>query len=280
MTVAPIATPYAALTLSGNPITTAQTLSVSVGVSDGNAGDQPPSGTVTITSASYTSGAVLLDRTAGATVTIPAGTLPIGTGIVTAAYTPDAASSALYTAATGSAFVAVVAPPVPNFTIGGAALSVAPGATTGNTSTITVTPSGGFTGSVTLTAAITSSPNPVTITAGPATATLTVSTTAPTTASLNHPAGPTGNWYASGGAVLACVVIWGIPAGKRKWKRCLLGMFALAAVAVSGITACGGGSPSTTNQGHSGTTAGIYSVTVTATLGSTTQTTGLTLSVQ
>jgi hypothetical protein len=37
--------------------------------------------------------------------------------------------------------------------------SVAPGATTGNTSTITVTPTGGFTGSVALTAALTTSPS-------------------------------------------------------------------------------------------------------------------------
>ena len=39
-------------------------------------------------------------------------------------------------------------PPVPSFTVTGSPVSVAPGATTGNTSTITVTPTGGFTGSV------------------------------------------------------------------------------------------------------------------------------------
>jgi hypothetical protein len=45
---------------------------------------------------------------------------------------------------------------VPTFTVAGTPVSVGPGATTGNTSTITLNPRGGFTGNVTLAAAITS----------------------------------------------------------------------------------------------------------------------------
>ena len=77
----------------------------------------------------------------------------------------------------------------------GTSVSVAPGATAGNASTITLTPGGGFTGNVALTAAITSSPTgaqdppslsfgsttPVDITGTSAgTATLTILTTAAT----------------------------------------------------------------------------------------------------
>src|SRR6185437_2038933 len=88
----------------------------------------------------------------------------------------------------------------PNFTISGTAVSVTPGATTGNTSTITVTPTGGFTGSVVLTAALTTSPSgavalptlsfnstsPLSITGNAAgTATLIVSTTAGSSSACN-----------------------------------------------------------------------------------------------
>jgi hypothetical protein len=47
----------------------------------------------------------------------------------------------------------------PDFTVSGTAVNIAAGATTGNTAIITVTPTGGFTGSVTLTAAITTNPS-------------------------------------------------------------------------------------------------------------------------
>ena len=91
------------------------------------------------------------------------------------------------------------------FTIAGTSVTVAPGASTGNTSTITVTPSEDFTGSVSLTAAITSSPTgaqypptlsfgsttPVSIT-GVATgmATLTINTTLITSSALVNPKRP------------------------------------------------------------------------------------------
>ena len=81
----------------------------------------------------------------------------------------------------------------PSFTISGTPISISAGTTTGNTSTITVTPTAGFTGSVALTAALTTSPsgaltpptfsfnstNPLSITGNAAgAATLTVVTTA------------------------------------------------------------------------------------------------------
>jgi len=106
-------------------------------------------------------------------------------------------------------------------------------------STITLTPVGSFTGSVNLTASITSGPagaqhpptfafgstNPVSIAgAGAATATLTISTTPATMAAalpLRRPG--QANWYAIGGATLAVILFSGLAARRRKWLT-LIGM--------------------------------------------------------
>jgi len=181
------------------------------------------------------------------------------------------------------------------FTVGGTAVSVSPGAISGNTSTITLTPSGGFTGSVTLTAAITSSPNgaqdpptlsfgatsPASITGTSAvTATLTIATTAPTTGALAYPARPGVRWYA-GGATLAFGMFFGIgiciPARRRSW-RIRLGLLVLLVILAVGLLSCSPSSHSGT--GNPGTTPGTYTVTVTGTSGNTTATGTVTLTVQ
>jgi hypothetical protein len=175
-------------------------------------------------------------------------------------------------------------------TISGTAVIVTPGATTANTSSITVTPATGFTGSVTLSAAVTSSPagaqypptlsfgstSPVSINGTTAeTATLTITTTAATKAALVQPKHPGLPWYAAGGATLACLLLFGIPARRRKW-RTLLGMLALLAALMSGVFACGGGGSAGGGSGGGGggggtsipgTTAGTYTITVTGTSG-------------
>ncbi len=184
------------------------------------------------------------------------------------------------------------------FGIAGTNLTVTAGATTGNTSTITVTPSGGFTGTVTLTAAITSSPSgaqsPPTLNFGSTgmlsltgtsagTATVTISTTSAQGSkciSDNRTSPARMPWYAGGGAVLACVLLFGIPARRRSW-RAMVGMGILLAVVASGAVACGGGGSTTcTNTLVSGTTAGNYQVTVTGTSGATTATGTFTITVQ
>lgn len=180
----------------------------------------------------------------------------------------------------------------PSFAITGSAVSINPGATTGNTSTITVTPSGGFVGIVTLTAAITSSPSgaqdlptfsfgstsPVDITGNSAeTATLTIATTAPNEAALAHPLRPNTRWFTSTG-LLAFALFFGvgIPAPRRNW-RIVLGMLVLLVALIGGLSACGGGSGSTVSG--SGTTPGTYTITVTGTSGSTTANRNVTLTV-
>ena len=91
-------------TITVNPassgITTTQVLPVTVTVS-GGAGSPMPTGTVTVSSGSYTSFGGTLSG-GSATINIPAGSLAAGSDTLTAAYTPDSSSSAIYTAATGS----------------------------------------------------------------------------------------------------------------------------------------------------------------------------------
>ncbi len=224
-----------------------------------------------------------------ATIIIPAGSLAVGTDTLTANYSGDSN----YTAATGSNSVTVVP-----FGVGGSAVSVSPGATTGNTSTITVTPIGGFTGSVALTAAITSSPSgaqdpptlgfgttsPVTINSAAAeTATLTITTTAASSVALAYPVRTGAGWSNTGGVGLAFVLgllFLNVPVRGRSW-RTKLGLLVLPVILTGGLLACGGGSTGGGGgTGNPGTTPGTYTVTVSATSGSATATGTVTLTVQ
>jgi sugar lactone lactonase YvrE len=180
------------------------------------------------------------------------------------------------------------------FSLSGSAVSIGPGATTGNTTTITVAPVIGFTGTVNLSCAIspTAASDPATCSFSPAsvvisstaqTSTLTVSTTAATTCSsaLVHPKLPGESWYAAGGATLACLLLFGLPARRRSW-RTMLGVLALLVALSGGILACGGGSAGGGNYctPNSGTTPGTYTITVTGTSGTITTTSTIALTVQ
>ncbi len=180
--------------------------------------------------------------------------------------------------------------PPPTFALSNSGnITVSPGATTGNTSTIAVTPSNGFAGAVALTCAIspvaTSDPASCTlaspsVTISGATAqssALTVTTTAATTSTLVRPALRGTLLYAAGGATLACLLFFGIPARRRRW-RSVLGMIVLLALLAGGIASCGGKS-SGGGSGNPGTTAGTYTITVTGASGSIMQTTTVTLTV-
>ncbi len=121
---------------------------------------------------------------------------------VTAYTTTSAAGSSPSTTCSGAAAAnytftyvngAMIVNPAPTFVIGNggnSSISIAPGATTGNTASITITPSNGFTGTVSLACSITPaaasdpptcslSPAVVAITsAGAQTSTMTISTMA------------------------------------------------------------------------------------------------------
>jgi uncharacterized repeat protein (TIGR03803 family) len=205
----------------------------------------------------------------------------------------DAAGNLFSTAAVGGAngrggVVFKLTPPV--LVITGTPVNISPGDTT--TSTITLTPGAIFTGSVLLTAAITSSPagaqdpptfsfgstSPVSITdTSGATALLTITTTAATSAALAHPALPAARWYIAGATGLAFVMLVGVPMQRRgRYPR--LGILVFLVIFIEGLIACGGGGSS--GGGNPGTTPGAYVVTVTGTSGSVTATGAVALTVQ
>jgi hypothetical protein len=160
-----------------------------------------------------------------------------------------------------------------------------------------VAPAEGFIGNVALTAVIATSPagaqyaptlsfgstSPVNITGKTAgTATLTISTTAATSAALAVPKRPAVPWYAAGGAALACLLILGIPAHRRRWHS-MIGMLLLLVATTGCVLACGGGGNgggSGGGGGNSGTTPGTYTITVTGTSGAFSETGMVSLTVQ
>jgi hypothetical protein len=175
-------------------------------------------------------------------------------------------------------------PPTPSFALTSTAVSIAsPGAS--GTSTITVTPGGGFTGSVTLACAITNSPTgaidpPTCSVAQPGaisgtqavTSMLTINTTKAATAALHNPLQRMLT-LGGGGTVVALLFFW-LPLRRRKWQTLLgLLLFTFVAIAASG---CGG--HTTLNQ--TGTTTGTYTVTVTGTSGSIQAKTSVAVTVQ
>ena len=251
-----------------------------------------PTGTIILTSGSYTSPATALSA-GSASITIPANTLPPGDDTLTATYSGDTN----YPAGSATITLTASAAPPPNFTISAPSVSLTPGASASNTVQITLTPVTGFTGTVDLAASITSSPmnatDPPTLSFGSnssvaitgnaaATATLTIATTAQVISRNTQP--NTRNnlkWIASGSATLACILLWGIPARHRKGLMAAARNFVLlallAAAASTALSSCGGHSTKITNPG---TTPGAYTITVTGKSGALTSTGTVTLTVQ
>ncbi len=154
-------------------------------------------------------------------------------------------------------------------------------------STVTVAGSGGYTGSVTLSCTLNSggptnqsgdapscsitTGSPVALTAATTSgqATATVTTTAATADLVRPNFGNGKGWLgAGGGAVLALLVFFGIPARRRSW-RSMLGIL-VAMVALGVLSSCssgnsgGGGGGGGTGPSNPGTSAGTYTFTVTS----------------
>jgi len=284
--------PAIAIALSATSITSSQVLTATIAVA--GVGSYPsPTGTVSVTCGSFIATSVPLVN-GSATVSIPAGTLLAGTDTLTALYTPDTTSALIYNSATNQVSVTVTSSTTAPFTLSSAStVNVVAGSGSNNTDTITITPNAGFSGSITLTAAITSSPkgavnpptlsfgstSPVLITNGKAaTATLTITTKAPgktSTISFNRNEG--GRWLVPagtlpGGAVLACILLICVPRRWRKFRVQVLVLLLLSVLA-AGTVGCG-----VLNNG--GTTPGTYAVTVTATYGTTSTTSTFNITVQ
>jgi hypothetical protein len=222
---------------------------------------------VTLSIGSYSAQQTLATGTAS--FTIAAGTLGNGANTLTASYSGDA------TYAVVSATTTVTVQPVSLSTT--TPSPVNPGSST--TSIVTVTGSGGYSGTMNLSCSLAKSPagaqslptcalNPakVTLVSGAnGTSTLTVNTTAASTSAIARPT-EQHLWKLGGGAVLTALLFFGIPFRRRRWTSMLA---LLLLVAVAGAIGCGGGG-GTGGGGGGGsitpaTTAGNYSFTVIAT---------------
>lgn len=233
-----------------------------------------PSGATSAPTCTAPNATVALATTATSSLSV-ATTATTTTGSYTATVTgTDVATGKI----TATATVDIIVGVAPGFALAnsGAITISSPGATTNNTTSISVTPSGGFTGMVNFTCAVTTSPSGATDSptcsapaanvsgTGAVSSTLTVSTTAGTTAAVHHPLDKF--FAAGGGIVVAGLLLFGIPARRRNW-RSILAILLFAGIVGLGI-GCGSsshnnGGGGTTTTG--GTTTGAYVLTVTGT---------------
>jgi len=267
-------TPIVTVTPNVTSLYSSQSLIVTGTVSGTGA---TPTGTVTLTGGGYASAAVTLLVNGNYTITTPAYSLNAGADVLTVSYSGNVnyAPASKSTTVTVTQSVFTLAASVP-------AAIASPGGST--TSTVTVSTTTGYSGSVTLTCALTSytpstaiylpscSGGTVTLSSGVTTgnATMIVTTTA-ASAEMVYPKmpGKGSGWAgAGGGAVLAFLVFLGIPARQRSWRQ-MLGVLVLMA-APGSLAACGGGGGGGSGGGGggggiAGTTLGTYTFTVTGT---------------
>jgi len=101
----PASTPTVTVMPNLTSITAAQVLIVTTTVAGANGGAEP-TGSITLTSGSYSSGAIPVTQ-GSSIISVAAGSLAAGTDTLTATYTPDTASAGVYNSATGTATVTV-----------------------------------------------------------------------------------------------------------------------------------------------------------------------------
>jgi subtilase family serine protease len=254
-----------AITPSATAITSLQGLTVTIVVT-GTLGI--PTGTVSLSGGGYGPSSTSLDATGTASFTVAVGVLqpsvPPNGDILTATYSGDLD----YATTTTSTTVTVTQA---GFTLTASTpASATPGVTV--TSNITVSTSNGYAGAVTLNCVIATMPSgaadvpactitpaaPITLGSGATSGTATATfITTPPIASLERP--HIGGWESAGGALLALMVFFGIPAHRRNW-RALVGLVVVAVALVS-ISACGSSTTTTSGGGpnsNPGTTAGTY----------------------
>jgi len=178
--------------------------------------------------------------------------------------------------------------PTPSFAMSSSPLTTIK-AGSSSISTITITPSGGFTGAVALACAVTTSPvgaaNAPTCTvdqsasiAGtqPVKAMLTIKTTGATAAAAKSTIKPM--FVAEGETLAAAMLLFLLPIRRRRWQS-LLGVLLLVFF-VTALSGCGGTNVPVNTGGSTGTTPGNYTVTVTGTGGTVTATSTVSFTVQ
>jgi Bacterial Ig-like domain (group 3)/FG-GAP-like repeat len=259
------AVPTVTVTPAATSISSAQIDTVAVSVTAATGGPTP-SGSVTLSSGSYTAQQPLVSG--AASFTIPAGALASGANTLTAAYSGDATYAA--ESATATVTVAQVSMAIP-------APTAVPAGTSA-TATVALTAGSSYSGTLNLACALTKSPtgavglptcslNPASVSlksSGGATSVLTLSTTASSSASLANPSRKNLWGFGGGSAVLAVLFLCGIPARRRRFASLLT---LLCLVFASLAIGCGGGGSRGNNLGPAtpGTTSGAYIFTVTGT---------------
>jgi subtilase family serine protease len=282
-------TPSVNVSPSPGSITPSQSVTVTIaviqppGVPATSTGPILPTGSVTLSSGGFSGTGNLLSGS-NVVITIPGGALALGNDLLTATYTPDSASSAIYSTASGSYPILVANPAPPGFTIAADDVVIgAPGSAA--SSYILVQSAGGFTGNVTMSAAVTSSPtgahdpptfsynntNPLDVTPTNFKATLIVQTSKPAS-NVRPTSARLISWYSAGGTSLACLLFIGVGKQARRW-RAMLGALLMLFFLSGAMMACGGSGGNNTGPtapADPGTTVGTYVVTLTGTAGTTT----------
>jgi hypothetical protein len=208
--------------------------------------------------------------------------------ITTSSSTPTGSSTLTITGTNGTLVhstnvtLNVTAPPDFTFDANPTSFNISSPGQSGTT-TLTLSPTNGFTGAVSFACAVPATMKEASCSLSPAsevttgTTTLTVTTTAPHTATgfFNGP-----DWFMGGClAIIICLFLLSIPAKRRRWKTAF--GLTCAVMMAAGMIACGGGSsssppPPTTDPG---TPLGTYTVTVTATSGSLSHTANVSVTV-
>jgi subtilase family serine protease len=228
----------------------------------------------------------------GLSASSPALSFSPGTHSVTASYSGDA----IFAASTSpAASVAVSAAPAPTFTLASspAALSLAPGAASGNTSAITFTSVNGFASAVASTCSVAFSgpgavvdaptcvlsPTSVTLAAnGTASSVLTLSSVTPHAVASKGGLAQNRSHNTTFGVVAFTALLLILPRPRRRFRAITL----LLTAALLTASGCGsGGSTVTTSPPVLvGTTAGAYTVTVNTSSGSLTASTTISVTIQ
>lgn len=256
-----------AVTPSVATITNLQNTTVSVSVT-GVSGQPTPTGTITLSSGSYTAQQTL--SSGAASFTVAGSGLSAGANTLTATYSGDG----VYASKNGTATVTVA----PVLMSASSTQPVSAGASVN--STLSLLAGGNYSGTLKLSCTLTASPagaqslpacslNPASMAltaGGTGSATLTVTTTAATKALLDAPSGPPSRGYAYGGTFLAAILFFLLPAKRRRFAVLAL-LLGFVAAGISGCASGSGGSttPPPSGGGTPGTTAGSYTFAVTAT---------------
>jgi len=270
-----------ALTASAATITAGASVTFTATIAGASGSTGTPTGTVTFLDGTTTLGTGTLSASGVATYATSA--LATGAHSITAQYGGDSN----FAASTSTALTVTVQAPVPaSFTLSASptSLSITPGAT--GTTTVSVTPAGGFAQPVTF--ACSGLPSEATCTFAPATVTpgasavttvLTITTTAAQSAVQKS------RIYRSGMAgllALGSLLLFAVPGTKRaaRWSRWFVLVMALALG--GGLISCGGGGSGGGGgtQTNPGTPAGTSTVTITATSGSLNPTASMQVTVQ